>query len=179
MPGLPENEKSRVTLERLLQLKRSERPDAAFWDGFDRELRQRQLAALVTIRPWHDRVLRMGMMLLRRCAPVGAVAAAVAAGYVVWDMRDAALADSPTIAIAAEEPAIVLPAAEFEWTRTVKVRDFVLAPSAQLQPRYLVRQFSTRQEPNSSFNVDASPVVFSVSAVVLSGQALASSAEGL
>ena len=41
-----------VTLEDLLRLKRAERPPAEFWNQFDRELRAKQLAALVEKRPW-------------------------------------------------------------------------------------------------------------------------------
>jgi hypothetical protein len=41
-----------VTLEDLLRLKRAERPPAEFWNQFERELRAKQLAALVVKRPW-------------------------------------------------------------------------------------------------------------------------------
>lgn len=45
-------EKRPVALEDLLRLKRAERPPAEFWDEFDRQLRAKQLAALVEKRPW-------------------------------------------------------------------------------------------------------------------------------
>jgi hypothetical protein len=41
-----------VTLEDILRLKRAERPPAEFWTQFDKELRAKQLAALVEKRPW-------------------------------------------------------------------------------------------------------------------------------
>lgn len=41
-----------VSLEDLLRLKRVERPPAEFWNDFDRQLRAKQLAALVEKRPW-------------------------------------------------------------------------------------------------------------------------------
>ena len=44
--------RSKVTIEDLIRLKRAERPAAEFWAGFDRELRQKQLAALLDKRPW-------------------------------------------------------------------------------------------------------------------------------
>jgi len=34
-------------LRHLVQLKRQEKPDEAFWDKFDEEMRSKQLAALV------------------------------------------------------------------------------------------------------------------------------------
>jgi len=47
-----DREKTTVTLEDLLRLKRAERPAPSFWLEFDRELRAKQLAALVVERPW-------------------------------------------------------------------------------------------------------------------------------
>lgn len=41
-----------VTIEDLLRLKRAEHPSPDFWSEFDRELRAKQLAALVERRPW-------------------------------------------------------------------------------------------------------------------------------
>lgn len=41
-----------VTLEDIIRLKRAERPSAEFWVQYDRELRAKQLAALVEKRPW-------------------------------------------------------------------------------------------------------------------------------
>lgn len=40
------------SLEALLHLKRAERPDAAFWQDFERGLRQKQLASIIEPRPW-------------------------------------------------------------------------------------------------------------------------------
>ena len=43
---------TKVTLEDLLHLKRAERPAPEFWSEFERELRQKQLAALVVRKSW-------------------------------------------------------------------------------------------------------------------------------
>ena len=40
-------------LEALLRLKRSENPDAQFWERFDAELHQRMLRTLVQKEPWY------------------------------------------------------------------------------------------------------------------------------
>ena len=45
-----------IAIEDLLRLKRAERPPAEFWTQFDRDLRAKQLAALVDRRPWWQRV---------------------------------------------------------------------------------------------------------------------------
>jgi hypothetical protein len=49
-------EKRPITVEDLLRLKRAERPAPEFWAEFDRELRTKQLAALVAKRPWWQRL---------------------------------------------------------------------------------------------------------------------------
>lgn len=46
------NPPAKVTLEDLLHFKRCERPAPEFWTGFERTLRQRQLAALVVRKSW-------------------------------------------------------------------------------------------------------------------------------
>jgi len=69
---LPPEQKSPVTLEELLRLKKAERPGAEFWSQFERELRQKQLTALVRKRRWwHD----LPVLLSRRVyVPAGAAA---------------------------------------------------------------------------------------------------------
>ena len=46
------NPRNPVTLEDLLRLKRAERPSPEFWTRFESELRRKQLAALLEVRPW-------------------------------------------------------------------------------------------------------------------------------
>lgn len=65
---------TKVTLEDLLHLKRAERPPPEFWSEFERELRQKQLAALVVRKAWwlevSDAYRRLGRLRL----PLGAAA---------------------------------------------------------------------------------------------------------
>lgn len=65
-----------VTLEDILRLKRNERPPAEFWTQFDRELRAKQLAALVEKRPWWRTISRPRVFagLRRFHLPLGAAA---------------------------------------------------------------------------------------------------------
>jgi hypothetical protein len=65
--------KPKVTLEDLLQVKRTERPSAEFWTQFEQELRTKQLAALVQTRPWW-RSLTARKVWVRLYAPLGAAA---------------------------------------------------------------------------------------------------------
>jgi len=66
--------RSQVTLEDLLRLKRAERPPASFWADFDREMRVKQLAAIVEPRPWWAPLIRINTRLVRYQLPVSATA---------------------------------------------------------------------------------------------------------
>jgi hypothetical protein len=67
-----------VKVEDLLHLKRAERPDAAFWNQFDRELHQRMLQTLVKKDPWYIQVLRGLTGRIAQTTAVGAAAALLA-----------------------------------------------------------------------------------------------------
>jgi len=63
---------SKVTIEDLLRLKRAERPAPEFWANFERELREKQLTALVQKRRWwHELPVRLNRRLYM---PAGAAA---------------------------------------------------------------------------------------------------------
>lgn len=66
-----------ITIEDLLRLKRAERPPTEFWATFDRELRAKQLSALVAKRPWWQGVPSVFSRLIRYRIPLGASAIAV------------------------------------------------------------------------------------------------------
>ncbi len=69
------DQKNPITLEDLLRLKRAERPPAEFWPEFERELRAKQLAALVTRRPWWRTLPQRAFAgLARYHLPLGATA---------------------------------------------------------------------------------------------------------
>ena len=104
---------SKVTLEQLIQLKRTERPAREFWDDFDRELHRRQLAALVTVEPWIRRATRALATAARRLAPAGAGAAALALTTVAILRTDSpprvAPADEAVASAEAETKVFLLP----------------------------------------------------------------------
>lgn len=76
-------DKRPVTVEDLLRLKRAERPADDFWLEFDRQLRAKQLSALVEKRPWWRSVSFAGLWGGFRRYPVPLGAAAVLAVSVV------------------------------------------------------------------------------------------------
>lgn len=69
------NLNSKVSLEDVLRLKRAERPTPEFWSNFERELRQKQLTALVEKRRWWHGF--PGLLTRRVYLPAGAAAAVV------------------------------------------------------------------------------------------------------
>lgn len=62
------------SLEDLLRLKRSERPAPGFWEEFDRELRTKQLAALVERKPWWRTLPQRLRVVAKYRLPLGATA---------------------------------------------------------------------------------------------------------
>jgi hypothetical protein len=70
MPEL--DQRPQVTVEDLLRLKRAERPAPEFWSNFERELRQKQLTALLEKRPWWQEIPQF--IARRAYLPVGATA---------------------------------------------------------------------------------------------------------
>jgi len=68
------NPPTKVTLEDLLRLKRAERPPPEFWTQFERDLRQKQLAALVVRKSWWLELSSVYSRFGRMRVPVGAAA---------------------------------------------------------------------------------------------------------
>ncbi|HUJ42291.1 MAG TPA: hypothetical protein VLW52_01665 [Opitutaceae bacterium] len=68
------NAPSRVTLEDLLHLKRAERPPPEFWAEFERQLREKQLAALVEKKSWWHELAVVYRVIGRVRLPLAAVA---------------------------------------------------------------------------------------------------------
>ncbi len=102
---------SKPTLEQVLRLKRTERPDAEFWTRFETELRQKQLTALVAKRRWWHEL----PLLLNRRVYVPAGAAAVVAISLMTVRQTTPVRvmeiENPTPRMHASEPAVeMLPA---------------------------------------------------------------------
>lgn len=72
--------KRSVSVDDLLRLKRTERPAQDFWAEFDRQLRAKQLAALVEKRPWWRTAPSLAALWPRVRIPLG-VATVVGIGF--------------------------------------------------------------------------------------------------
>lgn len=78
----------KVSLEEVLRLKRLERPEPQFWDRFDKELREKQLTAIMAKRPWWQMDFgRIMTGLARARVPVGAAAVLTLTFLVVRENR--------------------------------------------------------------------------------------------
>lgn len=75
--------RTKISVEDLLQLKRAERPSSEFWADFDRQLRAKQLAAIVDVRPWWKAWPVLSGRLTRYSVSFGAVALCAAAFVVI------------------------------------------------------------------------------------------------
>lgn len=95
-----------VSIDDLLHLKRAERPAPEFWNEFDRQLRAKQLAALVEKRPWwhglRESVLRVGRYHV-------AAGAAAALTVVVISNREKLFHEAPTSGVVATQEATQAP----------------------------------------------------------------------
>lgn len=94
-----------ATLSNLLKIKRLERPESAFWEQFEHELRLRQRAASLPRRRWWHRYSRPQRWLVSTGSAVAAAAALVLA--LVPAERPAA----PVTVVARRAP-VVLPAGQ-------------------------------------------------------------------
>lgn len=115
-----------VTLEDILRLKRAERPSVEFWSQFDRELRVKQLAALVEKRPWW-RTISLGRILggVRRFhLPLGATAVLAAT---LFSVREFQAPKSSTAA--ASSPARTLQSGGLTVSSAASVREVVVDPA--------------------------------------------------
>jgi hypothetical protein len=101
-------------LENLLRLKRAEQPSDEFWTRFERELREKQLAAIVEKRPWWCAFPRSYVFLLRHKGQIGSVAALSCAFLVSFHEFRAYVPATPSDAVSgptAQAPVHVQPAA--------------------------------------------------------------------
>lgn len=105
-----DSNKRPVTLEDILRLKRAERPPAEFWEHFDRELRAKQLAALVNKRPWWRAAPALFAGFSRYQLPLGATAILAVTFFATRDFHATRIpmaVQSSDVQAAAAEPVLI------------------------------------------------------------------------
>jgi hypothetical protein len=118
-----------ITIEDLLRLKRAERPPAEFWTTFDRELRAKQLSALVGKRPWWQNFPKAFPRLFRYRIPLGA--SAVVALALISLRHDRAPAVQPAVPSETASAAVVEIASVPVVTAAPVVQELVAAKPAE------------------------------------------------
>lgn len=80
--------KERLTVEQLLQLKRLETPSPDFWEGFERDLKQKQLQTLMRPSRWERVRAAVSVPKLALVAPLAAAAIiCVAVGMIAFSFH--------------------------------------------------------------------------------------------
>jgi len=81
---IPDRASEKVTIEDLLRVKRAERPSPEFWAHFEKDLRAKQLAAIIEKRPWwHALHLPQAARVVARFQVPAGAAAIFALSFVV------------------------------------------------------------------------------------------------
>lgn len=106
-----EESKRPVTIEDLLRVKRAEKPTAESWAAFERELRAKQLAALVEKRPWWRRLPERMGGLARLHLPIGATAVLAITLVSVRTYQPVVAVHTPEAAVAVSSTPSASPAA--------------------------------------------------------------------
>ncbi|MBN12160.1 MAG: hypothetical protein CMI17_04040 [Opitutaceae bacterium] len=131
-------------LSHLIQLKRQEKPDEAFWLKFDEEIRSKQLAALVRPQSWYDRVGKLSILIARKSAAATATASILALGIFTVSETDYFTGGQTTKSLSQTEP--MLPTAD--------------DASAIDQPIFVVNDLHPQAEANEvdfSYGINATP----------------------
>jgi hypothetical protein len=161
-----------VTLEDILRLKRAERPAAEFWTQFDRELRAKQLAALMQKRPWWKSLslARFWTAIRRYHLPLGATAALAVTIFSVREYRSpksapvsnqvaaSVRADLPVTEVAKATtamPAVMIPEVRTLEATVVPTAEHRELASAQIDPAVLQVAAPTNQRV--AFTSEATP----------------------
>ena len=138
MPKHSQQPETDIDLDQLLRLKRSERPDDAFWSQFDRELHQRMLQTLVKRDPWYVQVWQGLTGRLVQSAAIGAVAAVLALAV----LRPALLSPEPNSAVAAAPLQAVAALQASSEPLTANLLSYSEASSAAGVPDYAIESIS-------------------------------------
>jgi hypothetical protein len=98
-----------VTIDDLLKLKRAEAPPAEFWSQFERDLREKQLAAIVEKRPWWCALPGVYVFVVRRRLSLAAGASALTIGLLSFNVYHVSRPGAETAAPDAQVAAVSAP----------------------------------------------------------------------
>jgi hypothetical protein len=158
-----------ISIEDILRLKRAERPPAEFWTDFDRELRAKQLAALVAKRPWWRRMPRTFPLFARYGLPLGACAAVAVTFFSVRSSKVASPQELPVVQIAEASAATVVSESKVQSS----VAQFEVPPPSTIAMEAVKQPVHPSVSPEAiAFDINA-PVPEEISRVIALGGAAA------
>ena len=171
MPSKKPTPEADERLSQLLRLKRQERPDAAFWDKFDEELRSKQLTALVRTQSWHERLGKLSLLVARKSAAATAAVSVFALGIFAVSQSEffTHQETNPAPAEVAINDTLSAPSAAplFVVEESLSARDEIVnenfVPTINAQPTYEVHALRPQSSPKS-YQVIATPKQFTVGA---------------
>lgn len=142
------NNKHKVTVETLLQLKKNERPKADFWDSFERDFDRRRLHALVERPSWRDLILSPAFKVFA----LGMPALAIVALALVWNPAEQTASPVQLVINDAEPPVDepVVPNTAVAKVEAPKPIDLQLDTS-RASSQFVVDAIQDRSGPGTNF----------------------------
>jgi hypothetical protein len=170
MPSQKPTPEAEKRLSQLLRIKRQERPDAAFWNKFDEELRSKQLSALVRTQSWYERLGKMSLVVARRSATATAVISVFALGIFSvsqneffannnTDETQPALAGESMAQDATNQSPLFI--VEDSFIASLEPKEPVFIQTIDAQPLYEIHTL-TQRASSSSYSINAATKQFTV-----------------
>ncbi|MDX2108780.1 MAG: hypothetical protein SFY80_00925 [Verrucomicrobiota bacterium] len=147
MPDLKTLQKTAITVEDLIQIKRCEAPSPEFWDTFDRELKAKTLQALVRPQPWYSKIRLTPAKMAISLIPAGATAAVV---FMLVSVGSSTLSSTTAVAHSMPAKAVVAPVVAQAETPVVQPRindDVLLAAAGASQ--FVMDEITTENDASS------------------------------
>ncbi len=170
MPSKKPTPEADTQLSQLLRLKRQEKPDDAFWNKFDEELRSKQLAALVRTQTWYERVGKLSLLVARKSAAATAAVSVFALGIFVVSKSDyfaseemiageiaQASASDTALETTPEAPLFVVE----EFATSQENAENVFLPAIDAQPFYEIHAMKKQTAP-VNYQIISAPKQFTV-----------------
>lgn len=176
MPEQFHHEKARVTVEHLVSLKRSEKPQPEFWEGFEKEFQRRRLAALVQTTPWYVEIGRVMTRAAKVLAPLAAATAVAVFALTHFANPPASAPEQPAPQVAASHDDPTLTILAEEYLSHAAPRQELMTEVAAAEPYlawenldYKVREIEMLSATPQRFVTVAAPHVLAVSDEVSGG----------
>ncbi|MCH6255428.1 hypothetical protein MLD52_02625 [Puniceicoccaceae bacterium K14] len=158
-------------LSELIRLKRSEKPDEAFWEKFDEDLRSKQLSALVETHTWYARTGKLSLLLAKKSAAVLATGGALALTFLAINpLQVSETPSTPTAPVTASletEDVIEAPLFVVDSQNTIELSQPATTLDSQIKEFSLPATYGINvlspDRSDSSFKLNTQPKTFTTS----------------